>query len=131
MSPARRPSVCAQREARKKFRATALEFAVIAAISLALPIASFQLGQTLGHKVWPQEWHADAVTYAAAPGIIISEGGRRPWSANEQPDATPAPISKGAARSMPTPAPGACHADAHALLGLSPAAAATAAHSCR
>jgi len=121
--------MCAQREARKKFRATALEFAVIAAISLALPIASFQLGQTLGHKVWPQAYFDEQVTYPAAPGIIISEGRRRPWSANEQPDATPAPISKGAARKLPTPAPGACHADAHALLGLLPAAAA--AHSCR
>jgi len=116
----RRSSKCALRDARKKFRATAL----------ALPVASFQLGQMLGQYWVPKFLHAaDEPTYIRVDGITIGGGGR-PWSAAQQPDATPAPVSKGAARAARSmPAPGACHVDAQALLGLSPAAAA--AHSCR
>ena len=56
---ARRPSLCARRDARKKFRANALEWTVLIVVGVAAPCASFQFGQLIGHKLFPQQ-HFDA-----------------------------------------------------------------------
>ena len=127
---ARRPSLCARRDARKKFRANALEWTVLIVVGVAAPCASFQFGQLIGHKLFPQQ-HFDAP--ATCPSAtnpsdnIFVRSSQDPFSAT-QPDATPAPVPDGAP--TPTPAPKKCQVEAHDLLGLSPAAAA--AHSsCR
>ena len=130
---ARRPSLCARRDARKKFRANALEWTVLIVVGVAAPCASFQFGQLIGHKLFPQQ-HYDAQATcpsAANPADnIFVRSSQDPFSAT-QPDATPAPVPDGAP--TPTsapPTPKKCQIEAHDLLGLSPAAAA--AHSsCR
>ena len=129
---ARRPSLCARRDARKKFRANALEWTVLIVVGVAAPCASFQFGQLIGHKLFPQQ-HYDAPATcpsAANPADnIFVRSSQDPFSAT-QPDATPAPVPDGAPTPISTPtAPKKCQIEAHDLLGLSPAAAA--AHSCR
>ena len=133
---ARRPSLCARRDARKKFRANALEWTVLIVVGVAAPCASFQFGQLIGHKLFPQQ-HFDAPATcpsAANPADnIFVRSSQDPFSA-VQPDATPAPVPDGAPTPTPAapnkPAPNKCQIEAHDLLGLSPAAAA--AHSsCR
>ena len=131
---ARRPSLCARRDARKKFRANALEWTVLIVVGVAAPCASFQFGQLIGHKLFPQQ-HFDAPATcpsAANPtDNIFVRSSQDPFSAT-QPDATPAPVPDGAPTPLgaPSPAPKKCQVEAHDLLGLSPAAAA--AHSsCR
>ena len=130
---ARRPSLCARRDARKKFRANALEWTVLIVVGVAAPCASFRFGQLIGHKLFPQQ-HFDAPATcpsAANPADnIFVRSSQDPFSAT-QPDATPAPVPDGAPTPISTPtAPKKCQIEAHDLLGLSPAAAA--AHSsCR
>ena len=101
-------------------------------VGVAAPCASFQFGQLIGHKLFPQQ-HFDAPATcpnAANPtDNIFVRSSQDPFSA-VQPDATPAPVPDGAP--TPTsapPTPEKCQIEAHDLLGLSPAAAA--AHSCR
>ena len=130
----RRPSLCARRDARKKFRANALEWTVLIVVGVAAPCASFQFGQLIGHKLFPQPQYNDASATcpsAANPADnIFVRSSQDPFSAT-QPDATPAPVPDGAPTPLgaPSPAPKKCQVEAHDLLGLSPAAAA--AHSCR
>ena len=118
---ARRPSLCARRDARKKFRANALEWTVLIVVGVAAPCASFQFGQLIGHKLFPQQ-HYDAPATcpsAANPADnIFVRSSQDPFSAT-QPDATPPPVPDGA------PTPKKCQVEAHDLLGLSPAAAAS------
>ena len=99
-------------------------------VGVAAPCASFQFGQLIGHKLFPQQ-HFDAPATcpsAANPtDNIFVRSSQDPFSAT-QPDATPAPVPDGAP--TPTPAPKKCQIEAHDLLGLSPAAAA-AQNSCR
>ena len=127
---ARRPSLCARRDARKKFRANALEWTVLIVVGVAAPCASFQFGQLIGHKLFPEQHydaHATCPSAANPTDQIFVRASSDPFSAI-QPDATPAPVPDGAP--TPTPAPKKCQVEAHDLLGLSPAAAA--AHSsCR
>ena len=128
---ARRPSLCARRDARKKFRANALEWTVLIVVGVAAPCASFQFGQLIGHKLFPEQQYNDAhATCNANPkDQIFVRSASDPFSAI-QPDATPAPVPDGAPTPISTPtAPKKCQIEAHDLLGLSPAAAA--AHSCR
>ena len=102
-------------------------------VGVAAPCASFQFGQLIGHKLFPQQ-HFDAPATcpnAANPtDNIFVRSSQDPFSA-VQPDATPAPVPDGAPTPLgaPSPAPKKCQVEAHDLLGLSPAAAA--AHSCR
>ena len=64
---ARRPSLCARRDARKKFRANALEWTVLIVVGVAAPCASFQFGQLIGHKLFPQpNYDAPATCPSAA-----------------------------------------------------------------
>ena len=131
---ARRPSLCARRDARKKFRANALEWTVLIVVGVAAPCASFQFGQLIGHKLFPQpNYDAPATCPSAANPTdnIFVRSSSDPFSAT-QPDATPAPVPDGAPTPMgaPSPAPKKCQIEAHDLLGLSPAAAA-AQNSCR
>ena len=99
-------------------------------VGVAAPCASFQFGQLIGHKLFPQpNYDAPATCPSAANPTdnIFVRSSQDPFSAT-QPDATPAPVPDGAP--TPTPAPKKCQIEAHDLLGLSPAAAA--AHSsCR
>ena len=129
---ARRPSLCARRDARKKFRANALEWTVLIVVGVAAPCASFQFGQLIGHKLFPQpQFHDAPATCNANPADPFVRSSQDPFSAT-QPDATPAPVPDGAPTPLgaPSPAPKKCQVEAHDLLGLSPAAAA--AHSsCR
>ena len=97
-------------------------------VGVAAPCASFQFGQLIGHKLFPQPQYNDAhATCNANPtDQTFVRSSSDPFAA-VQPDATPAPVPDGAP--TPTPAPKKCQVEAHDLLGLSPAAAA--AHSCR
>ena len=130
----RRPSLCARRDARKKFRANALEWTVLIVVGVAAPCASFQFGQLIGHKLFPEQHydaHATCPSAASSPkDQIFVRASSDPFSAI-QPDATPAPVPDGAPTPISTPtAPKKCQIEAHDLLGLSPVAAA--AHSsCR
>ena len=97
---------------------------------VAAPCASFQFGQLIGHKLFPEQQYNDAhATCNANPtDQIFVRSASDPFSAI-QPDATPAPVPDGA----PTPfrrrrRRRSVKVEAHDLLGLSPAAAA--AHSC-
>ena len=126
----RRPSLCARRDARKKFRANALEWTVLIVVGVAAPCASFQFGQLIGHKLFPQQHYDAPATCPSAANPtdnIFVRSSQDPFSAT-QPDATPAPVPDGAP--TPTPAPKKCQIEAHDLLGLSPEAAA-AQNSCR
>ena len=130
---ARRPSLCARRDARKKFRANALEWTVLIVVGVAAPCASFQFGQLIGHKLFPEQQfdaHATCPSAANPQDEIFVRSPSDPFAA-VQPDATPAPVPDGAPTPISTPtAPKKCQIEAHDLLGLSPAAAA--AHSsCR
>ena len=133
---ARRPSLCARRDARKKFRANALEWTVLIVVGVAAPCASFQFGQLIGHKLFPEQHydaHATCPSAANPQDQIFVRSSHDPFSAI-QPDATPAPVSGPVPDGAPTPistppTPKKCQVEAHDLLGLSPAAAA--AHSCR
>ena len=89
---ARRPSLCARRDARKKFRANALEWTVLIVVGVAAPCASFQFGQLIGHKLFPEQQYNDAhATCNANPkDQIFVRSASDPFSAI-QPDATPAP----------------------------------------
>ena len=100
-------------------------------VGVAAPCASFQFGQLIGHKLFPEQQYNDAhATCNANPkDQIFVRSASDPFSAI-QPDATPAPVPDGAPTPISTPtAPKKCQIEAHDLLGLSPAAAA--AHSCR
>jgi len=120
----RRPSKCARRAARKTFRANALEFAGLAILCIACPIASFMVGQMFGHYMWPQDTNEQmtcpAPNSCGASGhcLQIITDGERPWATARQPDSSPAPITKVTARK---PAAAACNVDPQDLLGLSPA----------
>ena len=101
-------------------------------VGVAAPCASFQFGQLIGHKLFPEQQYNDAhATCNANPkDQIFVRSASDPFSAI-QPDATPAPVPDGAPTPISTPTtPKKCQIEAHDLLGLSPAAAA--AHSsCR
>ena len=124
---ARRPSLCARRDARKKFRANALEWTVLIVVGVAAPCASFQFGQLIGHKLFPEQHydaHATCPSAANPKEQIFVRSSHDPFSTT-QPDATPAPVPDGAPTPISTPtAPKKCQVEAHDLLGLSPAAAA-------
>ena len=130
----RRPSLCARRDARKKFRANALEWTVLIVVGVAAPCASFQFGQLIGHKLFPEQQYHDAPATCPSASAnptdqIFVRSPSDPFAA-VQPDATPAPVPDGAPTPISTPTtPKKCQIEAHDLLGLSPAAAA--AHSCR
>ena len=103
-------------------------------VGVAAPCASFQFGQLIGHKLFPQQ-HFDAPATcpsAANPtDNIFVRSSQDPFSA-VQPDATPAPVPDGAPTPTPlAPTPKKCQVEAHDLLGLSPAAAAAHSTSCR
>ena len=103
-------------------------------VGVAAPCASFQFGQLIGHKLFPQQ-HFDAQATcpsAANPSDPFVRSSSDPFAA-VQPDATPAPVPDGAPTpiSTPTTAPKKCQVEAHDLLGLSPAAAAAHSKLCR
>ncbi len=102
-------------------------------VGVAAPCASFQFGQLIGHKLFPEQHydaHATCPNAANPKDQIFVRSASDPFAA-VQPDATPAPLPDGAPTPISTPTtPKKCQIEAHDLLGLSPAAAA--AHSsCR
>ena len=103
-------------------------------VGVAAPCASFQFGQLIGHKLFPEQQYNDAhATCNANPkDQIFVRSPSDPFAA-VQPDATPAPVPDGAPTPLgaPSPAPKKCQVEAHDLLGLSPAAAAAHTSSCR